>query len=103
MDSLFAFAFIQALLKQLPPQLAERVEAVVAAHGFDTFLAGYLASPAALSPLLQSVSAAVRAVEVNPAAVRAVKRRISDGIQLGLIDAEAARAARTYGARLTLP
>lgn len=103
MDSMFSFAFVQALLARIPPPLAERVERICQEKGFDTLLAAYLASSDALTPFLQSLRAAVLLVEVSPAAIEVAKRRIADGLSLGMLDHESWKMAATYGSKTKLP
>jgi hypothetical protein len=82
-DPLFNFAFVNALLRGLPPQLALATEQLVREKGFDTLLLGILQSPAGKQFLYRCISEAVIEVAKNPQKLRETRADVLSHVSIG--------------------
>jgi hypothetical protein len=83
MDPLFQFAFSNLLLRRLPPQLAQEVEALVQAQGFEMLLTGILMSTLAERHLHESIFRAAANVKGDPALAEITKRAVLACLSVG--------------------
>ena len=85
-DPVFHFAWINYFLRGIPPQLSERVEEVVKAHGFDGLLCALSQSQDAKNHLCEVLHQACLEAKRNPGRLKAtcegIRRMVHPGAKI---------------------
>lgn len=84
MDSLFSFAFVNAILRKMPAPLAADVERFVQEQGFDTLMLGFLVSPEAHMVLMRALQEALRNVRRFPDRLPHARKALLASVKLGV-------------------
>jgi len=82
MDNLFSFAWINALLRRLPPGIAQEIEAITREKGFSRVLTALLASSEAQKHLHAGLRCALALERGQPGAVDECSRKLLESLTI---------------------